>query len=136
MVCLDVRSKEQNMKYVRFQGLKPCLGTPSKIGIFQLAYELKYSSVTSEYDDRQIRRDLNWLEMHLDAPSVLDKEQHFRAICWFKDAAREPLKRIWSMKRILEEYGYWIDVVKSERPGNIIYEDGWQVVAKPRRRRR
>ena len=124
------------MKYVRFQGLKPCVGTPSKIGIFQLAYELKHSSVTAKYDDRQIRRDLKWLGMHLKAPNVLDKDQHFRAICWFKDTAREPLKRIWSMKRILEEYGYWIDVIKTEQPGNIIYEDGWQVVAKPRRRGR
>jgi len=122
------------MKYLRFQGLRPNPGTASKSGIFQLAYDLKYRPFTTSYDDADLRRQLGWLETHLDAPDILDQPDHFRAICWFKDRAHAPLQCVWSLKRILESYGYWIDVVKTWHPGQIIYEDGWQVAAKPQRR--
>ena len=34
---------------------------------------------------------------------------------------------------ILQENGYVIDILKTSDPGTIIYEDGWQVVAKPKK---
>ncbi|MEM8986807.1 MAG: hypothetical protein AAGC95_08800 [Pseudomonadota bacterium] len=122
------------MKYVRFQGLELNCGTSSKRGIFQLAYQLKHSPFTAGHDDKELRKNLDWLEMHLQAPSILDGAKNHRAICWFKDAACEPLKRIWSIKFILGEYGVWIDRITTRKPGYIIYEDGWQIVAKPFRK--
>jgi len=122
------------MKYVRFQGLELNCGTSSKRGVFQLAYQLKHSPNTAEHDDKELRNNLNWLEMHLKAPSILDRAGHQRTICWFKDTAHEPLKRIWSIKFLLEEYGYWVDQITIRKPGYILYEDGWQVAAKPFRR--
>ena len=123
------------MKYVRFQGLLPNLGTTSKLGIFQLAYQLKYSPETFCYHDHELRQHLDWLEAHLTAPKILERYEHYRAICWFKDSAIEPIKRIWVLKRLLEEYGYWVEQIKTENPGLIIYQDGWQIVAKPIRNR-
>ena len=119
------------MKYVRFQGLESIHGASSRRGIFQLAYQLKHSEHTAAYHDKELRKNLNWLEMHLDAPSVLNRAEHFRTICWFKDTAHEPLKRIWAIKFVLEEYGVWINQITTVNPGNILYEDGWQVAAKP-----
>ena len=119
------------MKYVRFQGLTPVLGTSNRQGIFQLAYRLKNSPETSHYDDTELRRSLTWLEMHLNAPKILNLPQHQRAICWFKESAAEPLNRIWNLKYLLETYGFWIDMIKTRKPGVIIYQDGWQVAAKP-----
>jgi hypothetical protein len=121
------------MKFIRFQGVEPNLKTPSKRGIFQLAYQLKHSPETSRNNDRELRQNLDWLETHLCAPKILDKPEHYRAICWFKDSAHEPLKRIWALKYLLKEYGFWVDQIKSENPGRIIYQDGWQVAAKPLR---
>ena len=122
------------MKYVRFQGIEFNAGTSSKRGIFQLAYQLKHCAKTADYHDKELRKNLIWLETHLDAPSILEKEEHFRAICWFKDIAREPLKRIWQIRVVLEEYGIWVEQVTTRNPGHILFEDGWQVVAKPFRR--
>jgi len=119
------------MKYVRFQGLTPVLGTSSKQGIFQLAYHLKHSPDTCHYHDKELRRNLTWLETHLDTPKILDEAKHYRAICWFKDSAFEPLNRIWVLKYLLEECGYWVDRIKTSNPGLIVYQDGWQVAAKP-----
>lgn len=121
------------MKYVRFQGLEFTSGASSKCGIFQLAYQLKHSPDTADYHDKELRENLNWLEMHLDAPSILDIAEHYRAVCWFKDTAHEPLMRVRSIKFLLEEYGVWIDQITTRNPGHVLYQDGWQVAAKPSR---
>lgn len=119
------------MKYVRFQGLTPNLGTSSKEGIFQLAYRLKRSPEITPYDDAELRRNLAWLDMHLKSPEILECSQSKRAICWFKETADEPIKRIWALKYLLETYGNWIEVIKTGKPGVVLYQDGWQVAAIP-----
>lgn len=118
--------------YIRFQSKVPNLGTSSKLGIFQLAYRLRDHEDAPDYVYNLLNEDLIWLKTHLHSPSILDEDEHFRAICWFKPQAKKPLAKIWSMKAILEEFGYPIDILKTNDPGIIIYEDGWQVAAKPR----
>jgi len=120
--------------FIRFQGKRENLGTASKLGIFQLAYDLRDSELLPKYVLDELNQSLAWLKMHLHSPTVLRKEEHFRAISWFRDTAKEPLKRIWRIKTILEEYGYPIDVVKTKVPGSIVFQDGWQVIAKPAKR--
>lgn len=119
------------MKYVRFQGLEKTEGIASRRGIFQLAYQLKRSPEILPYHDRELRQNLSWLETHLDAPDILNKSKHFSAICWFKDTAIEPLERVRAIKFVLEQYGIWVDQITTQKPGQIIYQDEWQVVAKP-----
>ncbi len=119
--------------YLRFQGHVPNIGTASMLGIFQLAIELRDREDSPIYVANELQRHLSWLNLHLHAPKILDNEEHYRAICWFKPTAREPLDRIWLMKSILDEFGYPIDFLKTDNPGRIIYEDGWQIAAKPNR---
>ena len=117
--------------YLRFQGQRSNLGTSSKLGIFQLAFELRDHHDTPKYVSDELNRNLAWLKMHLKSPDILKNDEHFRAISWFKPEAQEPLKRIWAIKAVLEEFGYSVDLIKSTEPGHVIYEDGWQIVAKP-----
>lgn len=119
------------MKYVRFQSLQPCLGTPSRLGIFQIAFEVRDASDTRAHDAREIRRHMAWFNTHLHSPEL--DERDYRAIFWFKDTAHEPMARLWALRPYLEAYGHWIEQVKTWEPGQIIYEDGWQIAAKPRR---
>ena len=117
--------------FLRFQGQKPNLGTKSKLGIFQPAFELRDRHDLPSYAHDELQSNLEWLRMHLKSPALLKKEEHYRAIAWFKPEAREPLKRIWAIKAVFEEFGYRVDLLRSADPGQIIYEDGWQVIAKP-----
>ena len=73
---------------------------------------------------------------NLNAPSCLDEPRNERAICWFKDTAKAPLEKVWEMVSFLRERGVPIEMIKSEDPGTIIYEDDWQVAAKPRKKDR
>lgn len=123
------------MKYIRFESRQPNEGTPSKLGIFQIAFDVRDAPSTSLYDANEISRHIDWLKMHLRSPEILRRNENVRAICWFKDTAHEPMKRIWAIKPYVEAYGHYIDVIKTWTPGKIIYENGWQVAAKPWRGR-
>ncbi len=104
------------------------------MGIFQLAFELRDRGDLPVYAYDELQKNLTWLKMHLKSPSILKDDEHYRAIAWFKPTAHEPLKRIWAIKAVLEEFGYRIEMVKTDDPGQVIYEDGWQVIAKPHRK--
>ncbi|WP_084420199.1 hypothetical protein [Henriciella litoralis] len=123
------------MRYLRFESQVPYEGASSRLGIFQIAYRLRDADDTRVHDANEIARLLLWLKTHLHAPEELSLDANKRAICWFKSAAHEPMKRMWHLKAIVEVYGYWISVKKTREPGLIIYEDGWQVAAIPRTRR-
>ena len=122
--------------FLRFQGKQPNLGTASKLGIFQLAYELHDRRDLPSYAYDELQNNLAWLKLLLKSPDILDDEEHYRAIAWFKPDAHEPLKHVWAIKAVLEEFGYQIDLIKSTEPGLVIYEDDWQIIAKPIRKSR
>ncbi len=87
---------------MRFQGNIPDAGTSSKLGIFQLAFRLQDQNDLPEYVFLELERHMNWLKMHLKSPAILDCDEHFRAIAWFKPEAKESLQRIWQIKVLLE----------------------------------
>lgn len=116
---------------LRFQGQQPNLGTASKLGIFQLALD---RPDLPKYAFDELQTNMAWLRQHLKSPEILDEDEHYRAIAWFKPEAHEPLERIWAIKAVLEEFGYPIDLVKTTTPGQVIYEDEWQIIAKPFRK--
>jgi len=117
--------------YLRFQGRIKNKRADSYLGIFQIAYELRDSELLETHYEVELLKNIKWLKTHLKSPKELNQAENFRALSWFNSRATEPLKRIRAIKLILEEYGYIIDILKTNQPGNIIYEDGWQVVAKP-----
>ena len=120
--------------YVRFQGLRQNEVSSSKLGIFQMAFELRDYGDIPKYAEKELLKNIEWLKEHLKSPKVLREPENFRAISWFHPRANEPLKRVRAIKAILEEYGYQIEQVTSRDPGEIIYEDGFQVIAKPRKK--
>lgn len=52
-------------------------------------------------------------------------------ICWFKAESTEHISRIWEMVHILERNGIYVKKIRTDKPGYVIYEDGWQLVAQP-----
>jgi hypothetical protein len=52
-------------------------------------------------------------------------------VCWFKSSAREHLAKIHEIICILEQHGLFVTTYKKRRPGYIVFEDEYQVVAEP-----
>jgi len=120
--------------YIRFEGLRQNERSASRLGILQLAFELRDSGSLPKYAEEVLLTNISWIKEHLHSPEILREEGRHRAICWFHPRAREALKRIRVIKAVLEEAGYPIDQVKTRDPGEILYEDSWQVVATPRKK--
>ncbi len=121
--------------FVRFQGLRRNDGSATRLGVFQLAFELRDRFDLPDYALAQLQIHLGWLRLHLKSPEILDEDEHHRAICWFDSRAAKPIAHVRGLKAVLDDWGYPIEMVKTRDPGIIIYRDGWQVVAKPRRSR-
>ncbi len=122
------------MMYIRFESFRKIETSRSRLGIFQAALELKDSGELRFYDEEVLEENLKWLNTHLKSPRCLNEDAHFRAICWFHYRAKAPIEKVRAIAIILKEYGVHIQMVKTKDPGIIIYEDGWQVAAKPRNR--
>ena len=50
---------------------------------------------------------------------------------WFKPTAREHIAKAFELKSILDDNGYFIEVLKEDRIGFVVYEDEHQIVAEP-----
>jgi hypothetical protein len=104
-------------------------------GVFQAAIGLRDAERLEPYEEEWLERDLGWLRMHLPSPPCLRDDGNRRAICWFKPTtARRAIDRVRGIVALLAARGLAVRMVTTAEPGSVIYEDPWQVVAKPRRR--
>jgi hypothetical protein len=123
------------MMYLRFETYRQNETSDTNYGVFQAAMSLSDTGILKPYEQDILDANLEWLKMHLKSPACLRDDHHFRAICWFHPRAKKPITKIRVVVEILKEYGILIQMIKTKDPGIIIYEDGWQVVAKQRKRR-
>jgi hypothetical protein len=120
---------------VRFCTLGRDPNSHSPQGVFQAALELRDDGRLEDYEEEWLEREMRWLRMHLPSPDCLRDAGNDRAICWFKPEAHAALSRVRGIVALLGEKGLPVLMVTTADPGTVIYEDRWQVVAKPRRKR-
>ncbi len=121
---------------VRFCILKRDPDSHSPQGIFQAAFELRDNDRLTRAEEEWLERELAWLRMHLPVPPCLRQSGNDRAICWFKPQARRPIAKVRSIVVLLQARDVAVEMVTTAEPDTIIYEDQWQVVAKPPRKHR
>lgn len=128
------REQESKVTYIRFQTRVQDAYSHRPTGVFMAVNALREINEVAPYHMAELERHLSWLRMHLKSPPVLKDDGNERALSWFHPRAKEPIKRVRAMVEILREYGVVIDQVSTDSPGYVVYEDGWQIVAKPFRR--
>jgi len=103
-------------------------------GIFQAAARaLERQDITGS-DADELNELRGWFSENLDRPTSFGRNKLRLGICWFKTGSTEHISRIWEMVRILERNGIYVKKIKTDRPGYVIYEDEWQLVAEPFRK--
>lgn len=100
-------------------------------GVFHAAMGLRDAGRLEPYEEDWLERDLSWLRMHLPSPDCLRELGNDRAICWFKPHARNAIDRVRGIVALLDSCGVTVRMVTTAAPGLVLYEDRWQVVAKP-----
>lgn len=119
--------------YLRFTIQKQDPDSKRKTGLLVAAHEIRDEADLSVEEHETIRLALQWFNDHLDPPPVLQERGTERALSWFKPDAMKPLAHMWALAEIVERFGYVVEFHKTRDPGEILYEDGWQIVARPRK---
>lgn len=98
-------------------------------GIFTPAYQLlKQGGLERDLHDR-LDLALSWFQLHLPVPDRARIDA--RGIFWFKADAAELVRRMWNIARGVESGGHAVELIRTNKPGYIIYEDEFQVCAVP-----
>ncbi len=103
-------------------------------GLFTAMGILNSKHVLLEYEAELYAETLRWFAKSLLVPKVLSGGNHHNrpgAVSWFKDTATEHIYRMRQLAKILEAHGISVTQYATTRPGNIEYEDEYQIAAIP-----
>lgn len=122
--------------FLRFIGTEIDLRTGQPSGLMTLAYELRDSVKINLADAAQLQAHLAWIQQTIPIPTRFarrrngyHKEAH--GLSWVKADSGEFVRHLHAIADILARCDISVDVVRTARPGYIVYEDDWQVVAEP-----
>jgi hypothetical protein len=102
-------------------------------GVVTEARLLRDAGKLYDYESGRLEAIYDWLNEHLPCPPFDKKlrrgEWTRDAVAWFRADAKGPIQRMWDIVAILREHGITVRIVSTERPGKVVYEDEYQVVA-------
>ena len=124
----------EKREYVRFVIGRKDEDSHVEQGIFQAAAQaLEWRNITGS-DANELNELRAWFSDNLERPTSFGRDKLRLGICWFKTGATEHISRIWEMVRILERNGIYVRKIRTDKPGYVVYEDEWQLVAEPFRK--
>lgn len=116
--------------YVRFIIRRQDADSKSWEGLFRAAYDLREAKL-EHHEGKLLEKVLAWFKIHLKVPPCLNDVGSERTICWFRDTANKPITYARDLVWLLTERGTPVEIATTAEPGTIIYQDRWQIVAKP-----
>jgi hypothetical protein len=123
--------------YIRFITGEIDEESQREAGVFGMAYRLRDSSYVPESSRTRLRELLRWFTANLEKPDrfTTSKPPYHRkqskGISWLKDTAKEHIAKLRQIVAILDSYGIHTEMIQTDRPGYIVYEDAHQIVAEP-----
>ena len=124
----------EKREYIRFVVGRKDEDSQVELGIFQAAAQaLEWHQITGS-DAGELEGIRAWFNDNLEKPTSFGRDKLRRGICWFKTGSDEHISRIWGMVRILERNGIYVKKIRTDKPGYVVYEDDWQLVAEPFRK--
>jgi hypothetical protein len=108
-----------------------------ELGVFQAIFNLRDASALSNNQEVHLEELRTWFNENLDKPKKFTnaKPPYYRkrqnGISWFKDSAKDHISKIWELVALLEAHDVRVEMIKTDQPGYVIYEDQLQIVAVP-----
>lgn len=116
-------------KYVRIQGKELARNTMQGKGIFSMCWQLVQNDVMEEEDADLFREIDGWFAENLPWPEPCMRQEP--VVCWFKtENSEEMLKMIKPALWLLDRYNHPYFLVYTNSPGEIVYEDQYQIAAR------
>jgi hypothetical protein len=121
--------------YIRFVILNKDPNSGRRQGLFHALRDLKDSGQLNLHEQARYNIILEWFNQNLEKPFSLarSRKTHAKsvALSWFKNDAKEHIIRMWELGDILKTHGIDVDMIRTDRPGYIVYEDEIQIAAEP-----
>lgn len=122
------------MNYIRFQTTQINELSTKPAGVFQIVYDT-LDSWLPQYQYDYINWLVSWFNQYLKKPGKFSRKktnsEHTRGISRFKESAKEHIAKMYELKIALEEHDVYIEVLITDTPWYIVYEDKIQIVAEP-----
>ena len=123
--------------FVRFVTVSPHGESRQKLGVFQAVFQLKNTGRLSRDEESHLESLSSWFDRNLHKPDrfTSSRPPYYRkrqnGIAWFKDSAKAHISKMWELVAMLNEHEMKTEIVKTDRPGYVVYEDDFQIVAVP-----
>lgn len=123
------------MNYIRFTTFIIDPRSSRPLGLFQLLGIMEEAGVMDEYEIDWMKSALKWFSKNLKEPSTFSRSRKTHAkqvgICWYKSTANEHINKMYELVEFLRHHNVEVNILKSNKPGYIVFEDEYQVVAEP-----
>lgn len=104
-------------------------------GLFQAMSDLEYEGKLLVYEQELYDETYEWFRKNLKKPRILSKSSrpHAKnlALSWFKGGAEQHINKMRDLAQILESHGIQTEMIRTNRPGYVVYEDDYQIAAEP-----
>jgi hypothetical protein len=104
-------------------------------GVLAVAYRLLDGSDLEAHDRERLEEIIGWFRKNLPIPNRFARSTKPntkpRAISWLKPSAAGHMSRMHELELVLSGYGYNVRQLRTSRPGYVVYEDEFQLVAEP-----
>ena len=120
---------QMQFKYVRIQGTELAKNTMYNKGVFSMCWQLIQNDEMIGEDADLYREIDDWFAEHLPWPPQCKSQEP--VVCWFKtENSEEMMKMIRPALWLLEQYNHPYFLVYTNTPGEIVYEDQYQIAAR------
>ena len=117
----------EDYKYLRIQGREIAEFTNYENGVFGIFRDFEKKHVMTQEDFDLYNEVVQFFTDELPWPPMCNQKQ--RVICFFKtENSKEMMKYMKPLLFLLERYNHPYDIILTNFPGNIVYEDEYQIV--------
>lgn len=121
--------KKMEYKYLRIQGLELAENTMYNKGVFSMCWQLVQNDVMEKEDADLFVEIDDWFRQELPFPPQCKGQE--KVVCFFKTENSDMMiKMIRPALWLLEKYDHPYFLVYTNTPGEIVYEDQYQIAVK------
>lgn len=119
--------------YIRFVVKRSDADSGKRLGVFQALAELRDQGELHDYELKLMKELHEWFNEFLEKPKAFNRSSRpnakNKAISWFKDSAVQHIEKMRELVAILESHGVHVEILQTDRPGYVVYEDDFQITA-------
>jgi hypothetical protein len=107
-------------------------------GVITAARTIMDAGQLEPYEAEIVQSAYDWLNSNIPCPpfqaNLSSGKWSQDAVAWFLPEANEAIQRMWDLVTILKDHDIPVRVLRTDRPGMIVYRDQYQIVAETPKR--